>query len=239
MLDHREILVLAKTHQYVLGQVDDDRARPAAACHVKCFMHNPGQILHPLNQVVVLGARPRDPGRVRFLEGVIADQMCRNLTGQANNRNTVHQSIGQPGNGVCCAGTRRNKNDTDLSGGPGVTFRHVHSTAFLANENVPKLILLKYRIVNRKHGTAGITEYGVDTLIRQRLNNYLGAVHTLTSHRCSPSSIVKYGRDSQHRATEKSVYGPDLSHPRTYFAMHNQSEAGNYPRYSRGSTENY
>ena len=43
----------------------------------------------------MLRAGPRDAHRVGFLKGIIADHMGRHLPGQADQRNTVHQRVGE------------------------------------------------------------------------------------------------------------------------------------------------
>jgi hypothetical protein len=53
------------------------------------------QIVDVLHQPVVLGARPGDADGVAFLEGIIADQVRRHLAGDADQRDRIHQRIGQ------------------------------------------------------------------------------------------------------------------------------------------------
>jgi hypothetical protein len=89
---------------HVLGDVDDHRARPAGAGDVERLVQHARQILDVLHQPVVLGARAGDADRVALLERVVADQVGRNLAGDANDGNGIHQRIGEPGDGIGCTG---------------------------------------------------------------------------------------------------------------------------------------
>src|SRR5262249_36947269 len=70
----------------VFWHVDDHRPRPAARGDVKSLVQYTGQILDALDQVIVLRARPGDADSIAFLERVVADQMRRHLTGDADDR---------------------------------------------------------------------------------------------------------------------------------------------------------
>ena len=67
-------------------------------------MQHAGQFADVLDEVIVLCAGPRDAGRVGFLESVIADQVRRDLAGQADDRHRVHQRVGQAGDRIGRAG---------------------------------------------------------------------------------------------------------------------------------------
>ena len=136
VFDLRVIFIRPERHQNIFRQIDDDRAGPAAARHVERFMHDPRQVLDVLHKIIVLRARAGNASSVRFLKRIIADQMGRHLPGETDHRNTVHQRIGQPCHRVGCPRTRRHQHDADLAGRPGVSFGHVHRTAFLADKHM-------------------------------------------------------------------------------------------------------
>jgi len=85
---------------HVLGQIDQHGAGPAAAGHVKGFVQGLGQLGDVFHQVVMLGAGAGDAGRVGFLEGVVADQMRRNLACDADQRDRIHLRVEQAGHRV-------------------------------------------------------------------------------------------------------------------------------------------
>ena len=142
-----------------------------------------GEIVRVLDQIVVLGARAGDAGGVALLEGVVADQVRRHLAGDADQRNAVHQRVGEPGDGVGHAGARGHQHDADLAGRAGVAFGRVHRAAFLADEDVEDVVLAEQRVVNGQDRAARIAEDPGDALILERLKNDLRAGHLILRHR--------------------------------------------------------
>ncbi len=59
-------------------------------------MHDAGEVVDVADEVVVLGAGPGDADRVALLEGVRADEMGRNLAGDADERNGIEQRTVRP-----------------------------------------------------------------------------------------------------------------------------------------------
>ena len=73
----------------VLWNIDDDRAGTAARGDVERFVQHARQIGDRFDEIIVLGAGPRDAHRVAFLERVVADQMGRHLSGDDDERDRV------------------------------------------------------------------------------------------------------------------------------------------------------
>ncbi len=143
------------------------------------------QVVDVLHQPVVLGARPRDADRIALLESIVADQMRGHLAGDANQRNGIHQGVGEAGDGIGRAGARRHENDADLAGGARIAFGGVHGAAFLAHEDVLDLVLLKQLVVDRQDGATGVPEQHLNTLVAEGLDHHLGARHR-ACHRLVP-----------------------------------------------------
>ncbi len=78
-------------------------------------MQHAGEIVDVLDQPVVLGAGARDADGVAFLEGVGADERGRNLAGDADERNGVHQRVLQRRHGIGRAGAGGDEHDADLA----------------------------------------------------------------------------------------------------------------------------
>ena len=161
----------------VLRDVDHDRTRPSAAGDVERFVQNARQVRNVLHQVVVLGAGPRDADGVAFLERVVADEMCRHLSGQADDRDRVHQRVGKSGHGVRRARAGGHQQAADLAGRAGIAFRRMRRALFMADEDVLDLLLLEERVIDRQHGAAGIAEHMFDPLIGQSLDHHFRAGH--------------------------------------------------------------
>ena len=176
--------VLAARELDVLRDIDHDRSGTAGTRDVERLVQHARERVHVLDEIIVLGARPRDADRVAFLEGVVADEMGRHLAGDADDRDRIHQRVGQAGDGVGGAGTGGDENDADLAGRAGVAFGGVNGALLVADENVLEAILLKQLIVDRQHGAARIAENVLNALIGESLKHHLGAGHR-ARHRLS------------------------------------------------------
>ena len=161
----------------VLRDVDHHRAGPAAGGDVERLVQHARQILDALHQVIVLGARPRDADRVAFLERVVADQVRRHLAGDADDRDRIHQRIGQAGDRIGGAGTGGDQHAADLAGRARIAFRGVHRALLVAHQDVLHFVLLEERVVDRQHRAARIAEQVLHALVGERLDHHFGAGH--------------------------------------------------------------
>jgi len=143
------------------------------------------EIVHVLYKIVVLGARPCDADGVAFLECVVADQMRRHLPSEHDDRNRIHQRVGEAGDGIGRARPRGDEYRAHLAGRPRIALGSVHRALLVAHEDVPELVLLEQRVIDRQHRAAGIAENVLDALIEQRLDHHFRAGHFLL-HRPAP-----------------------------------------------------
>ena len=141
------------------------------------------QSVHVLDQVVVLGARPGNPGGVALLKGIVADQVRGHLARQADDGNAVHQGIRQTGDRIGRAGPGRHQYHAHLSRRARVTLGGVNGARLLAHQDVADRVLLEELVVNRQDGAAGIPEYDFDSLVDQGLEKNLRSVQLLIRHR--------------------------------------------------------
>jgi hypothetical protein len=102
--DALRIIELGRLGSYVFRDVNQDGAGSARACDVKRFFDHVGQVAHVFDQVVVLGAGPRDADGVSFLKRIGADQLARHLPADDDQRRRIHVSIGNAGYGIGRAG---------------------------------------------------------------------------------------------------------------------------------------
>ena len=122
--------------QDILRQIDDDRPRAAALRDVKGLVQYAGQFADVLDEVIVLRAGPRDAGCVGFLKRVIANQVRRDLSGQADDRHRVHQRVGQAGDRVRSARTARHEHDAYPPGRARVAFGRVHRALLVPHQDM-------------------------------------------------------------------------------------------------------
>src|SRR5579862_4916579 len=89
----------------VLGDVDEDGAGAARLRDAQRFANDRGDIFGTRDEVVVLGHGKGDAGDVDFLEGVGAEDLARDLSGNAEQRDGVHHGGGDAGDHVGGAGS--------------------------------------------------------------------------------------------------------------------------------------
>ena len=142
-------LVGAGCELHVLGNVDQHRPGAPLRCDVERLMQHPGERVCLLHQPVVLGAGAGDANGVGLLEGVGADHEGRNLTGEHDDRDRIHQGIGQAGHGVRRTGSGRHEDHAGLAGGARVSFGRMHRPLFVTHQNVANGVLLEHLVVNR------------------------------------------------------------------------------------------
>ena len=165
----------ALTLQHILGDVDQHRTVSAGGGNVERLGQRPGDVISVANQDVVLGDRHRHTGDVGLLEGVRADQAAAHLTGDRDHRNRVHLGVGQRGDEIRRARTRRGHHDADLAGDVGVATGGVPGALLVSDQDVAQLRRIEQRIVNGQHRAAGNAEDQLDAEFLQRLHYRLGA----------------------------------------------------------------
>ena len=213
---------------HVLRDVDHDRAGTAGGRDIERLVQHLGEIVDVAHQPVVLGAGPRDADGVAFLERVVADQMRRHLAGDADQRDRIHQRVGQRRHHVGGAGTRGDQHHARLAGRARIALGGVAGALLVADQDVLDLSLLEKLVIDRKHRAAGIAEEVLDAMIGERAHDHRGAGHlvgivALVAHgllrmRCCRAvffgwmvrKIKKGPRGPMH--TARIVGG--LSHPR-------------------------
>ena len=184
---------------------------------MKRLVQHARQVLDALHQIIVLGAGPRDADGVAFLEGVVADQMRRHLTGDAHDRNRIAQRVGEAGHRIGGARTRGHQHAADLAGRARVAFGGMHRALLVAHQDVADLLLLEQRVIDRQHRAARIAEKMLDALIGKRLDHHFGAGH-FCRHRPLHSLALGIAVPGIKKGAEKPLCAPPIaewpSHPR-------------------------
>ncbi len=111
--------------------------------------------------------------------------MCRHLPSDADNRNGVHQRIGETSDGIRSARPRCHQHDANLPRRARIPFGRMHGTALLAHQDMLHGLLLKHLVVNRQHRAARIPEHMLNALIGERLEHHFSSGHG-SCHSCPP-----------------------------------------------------
>ena len=146
----------------VLGDVDQHRAGTAGGRQVEGLADGAGDVLGLGDEEVVLGDRVGDPGDVRLLEPVGADQVGGDLAGDRDHGNRVHVGVGQRGDQVGRARPAGGHADADAPGGLRVAGGGVPGALLVADQDVADLLGVEQRVVGGEHGAAGDAEDHVD-----------------------------------------------------------------------------
>ena len=105
------------------------------------------------------------------------------LAGDDDEGDGIHQRVGQAGDRVGGAGTRRHQHDAGLAGRAGIAFRRMDRALLVADQNVDEFVVLEERIVDRQNRAAGIAENVPDALILERPD------HDLRAGQFPPSAV--------------------------------------------------
>ncbi len=140
-------------------------------------MQNAAQGIHVLDEIIVLGAGPRDADGVAFLECVIADQMGRHLTGDADDGDGIHPRIGEARDRIGGARARGDQDAADFAGRARIAFGSMHRALLMTDQDVLDPVLLEQLVIDGQHGAAGVAENMLHALINESLQHHFGACH--------------------------------------------------------------
>ena len=90
--------------EYVLCHIDDDDARTPRPRDIECLFYHTRQLVHVLDEVVMLCDRRRNADDVRLLERILSDVRIRDLSRDADHRNGVHMRRRNPRHEIRCPG---------------------------------------------------------------------------------------------------------------------------------------
>jgi hypothetical protein len=168
--------VAAGGELHVLRDVDQHRPGAAMGGDVERLVDRADRRSVSFTSQFMLGAGPRDADGVGLLERVGADHEGRHLARQNDDRDRIHQRVGQAGDGVGRAGAGGHEHDPGLAGGARIAFGGMHRALFVAHEDVADGVLLEDLVIDRQDRAAGIAEYDVDALILEGLTTIFAPV---------------------------------------------------------------
>jgi hypothetical protein len=142
----------------------------------------------------MLRAGARDADRVAFLEGVVADEVRRDLPGNADERDGIHHCVGERRDHVGRPRAGRDERHARLAGRSRIALGRVAGALLVAHEDVLHLLLLKDLVVDRQHRAPRIAEDVLDLLIGQRFQDHLRAGHLLWHHTHSAWAPALFGQ---------------------------------------------
>ena len=156
--------------RHILGDVHHHRPGPATAGNVEGFLDGRRELLHVLDQEVVLDDGSGDAHRVALLEGIQSDGRGGDLAGDDHHGNGIHVRGGDAGDGIGHSGPRSHQGDPDLPCGARIPIGRVHGRLLMAYQHVFDRVLLVEGVVDVEDGSPGIAPEELHALGMQTTN---------------------------------------------------------------------
>ncbi len=141
----------------VLGDVDEHWAGASGLRDEQRFADNRSNVFRARNDVIVFRHGQSDAGNVDLLERVGAENLARNLAGDAEQRDGVKHGGSDASDHVGRAGSGGGNGHADFARGPRVAVGHVRRTLLVADENVADGEFAQ-RVVDGQNRAAGVAE---------------------------------------------------------------------------------
>ena len=158
---------------YILWNIYMYRTWTPTSGNVECLFENTRQIFRTCYKIIVLCTASANPYRIDFLKCIGTDKTHRYLTGNNDKRNGIHIGICKACYGIGKTGTRCNHSDTDSPTCFGIPFCRMNSCLLMACEDVLKLILLVYFVIDVHNSPTGVAENCVDPFTNEGFYNHL------------------------------------------------------------------
>ena len=181
---------LAGVLEHVARDVDEDGPGTAGRRDIEGLLHRPRNLVDVANELIVLGDRDRDALDVCLLEAVTADQRTDHLAGDANQRNGIHEGVGDTGDEVRRARAGGSVADPRLAADACVGVGGVCGALLVLHQVVLDRVFFRLdafgdgayadaavlqHVVERQIGAAGEAEDGVDAFSQEGFHHHLCA----------------------------------------------------------------
>ncbi len=156
----------------IFGKIDQNRPWSSASGDIEGFFEDPGQIFDIFHQVIMFGAGPGDADNVDFLEGVVSDQERRDLAGQDDDGDGVHEGGGNPCDRIGSTGPGGDQSHSRLSRGSRVSVCSMDGGLFMADQHLMEWGTLKF-IKKREYRPTRIIKDNIHPFLFQTFDNDL------------------------------------------------------------------
>ena len=161
----------------IFRQVDKHGARTAGGGNIKCCLDGLCQIVDIFHEIIMFCNRTSNAHDIHFLECIVSDQLCYNLTCKHNKRYRIHIRIGNTCDSIGRTGAGCHQDNSGFSGCLGISFRCMGCTLFVPRENMFDVCKIMEYIIDADHDTAGISKESIDALLDKAPHKYLCACH--------------------------------------------------------------
>ncbi|MNJ40755.1 hypothetical protein D3C77_356550 [compost metagenome] len=148
---------------HVLRNVDQDRPFASRVGDMERFVNDARQLFYTAHQVAVLRNRHRDPGNIRFLEGIRSDQAGYDVSGNDHERNRVHKRRRDTGDCVRRPRSRGCDTYAYFAACPCIAVGRMNRSLLVSCQQVMEILKTIQRVVDIQYGPARVTEDAFDT----------------------------------------------------------------------------
>ena len=160
--------------------IDEDWPLSAGAGNVEGLFHDPGDIRSFAHDIAEFYEGLAGPGYVDLLEDVASHKAAVHLTGDADQRNAVRESCGDPRDQIGRAGTARDNGDADLARDPGIPAGLVGRVLLLSHQDGLD-IGIQNAVIERTDGDSGISEDVFHPFSLKTFHNCIRCYHLCSS----------------------------------------------------------
>ncbi len=209
----------------VFGEVNDHRSRSARRGDVKSLPNASRQIRRVLDEIVVFSAGPGDAQNIGFLESVVPNLICGNLSCQHHNRYGIHKGRHYAGNDIGRPWSRCNQANPGFARRPRIAVGGMNGSLFMTHQDVFNSGIIHQLIVEVDDRASRVAEYDFDPLAKQALQYNLCSS---PSFQCRPPpccyvcfavpDAARHARRTQKSrgisptASKKKAVGPVATH---------------------------
>ena len=161
----------------VFRHVDDHRAGPAACGDLERLLHHGRDFVDVGDEVAVFHHRQGHPEKVGLLKSALADHCLRHLAGDGDERDRIHERVGDAGDEVGGAGAAGGHADTGPAGGAGIALGRERAALLVARQDGADLLGSGQRLVKLHARAAGVGEDRVHALALECADEDLTADH--------------------------------------------------------------
>ena len=173
---------LKLAHLGILGDVNQNRAGTTGTSDFVGGHDGRRNVFSASDEEAVLSDRHGDTHDVRLLEGVRANRVRVDLTGDSQHRYRIHVCIRDGCDQVGRARPRGCNANADSTGGGRVTLGRVTGSLLVTHQDVTDFLRIHQRVVGWQNRTAGKTKDGIHTDQLEAADDGLSAGQNFAGH---------------------------------------------------------
>ena len=169
-MDIVRVIEVGLGEDHILGHIHQNRPGTTRRRDMECLLDGYRQILDIFDQVIMLGAGPRDPNDIGFLEGVISNHGGGNLSGNDHHRDRIHIGGCHSGHHIGRPWTGGHQTHPHFSAGPGIAIGRVGGRLLVPNQYMLQRGIEKH-VIDGENDAPGESKDGLHPFPEQALDD--------------------------------------------------------------------